>query len=279
MSRYLIINADDFGLTQGVTRGILDAAMGGVVTSTSVMINELVYEKYTFKKSDCSRLGIGLHLNLTQGRPILPAVDVTSLVSFDGYFMKPEKLFAHPERIHIGQVEKEWRAQIAAFRTVFGIPDHLDSHHHVHLYPALFNLFCHLALELKLPIRFPVQIENLPETEFFPYSFSDGNDLHESQWMEEHNLLEMVKLSYPDHFMDNFFYTYKEEPDTIQKIIDSIPEGINEMMCHPGYMDDRLSRVSTYTTRREDELSCLKSSHIREILKRSGIELIRFSNI
>jgi chitin disaccharide deacetylase len=279
MSRYLIINADDFGLTQGVTGGIIDAANKGVVTSTSVMINELVYEKFPFKKSDCARLGIGLHLNLTQGRPILPAVDVTSLVAFDGFFMKPEKLFAHPERIHVAQVEKEWRAQIAAFKTVFGIPDHLDSHHHVHLYPSLFNLFCQLALEMKLPVRFPVPIENLPESDFIPYSFSDGAELLESQWMEERNLLEMVKLSYPDHFMDNFFYTHNNEPEIIQKIIDSIPEGTNEMMCHPGYIDDRLPRVSTYTVRREDELSGLKSGYTRDLLKSSGIELIRFSDI
>lgn len=279
MSRYLIVNADDFGLTQGVVKGIIDGANSGIVTSTTVLINELVYEKFTFNKNDYARLGIGLHLNLTQGRPILPAVDVNSLVSLDGLFMKPEMLFAHPEKIHMGQVEKEWRAQLAVFRTVFGIPDHLDSHHHVHIYPSLFNIFCQLALEMKIPIRFPVQIEDLPETEFLPYSFSDGIDLHESQWLEQHNLLDMVNIGYPRHFMDNFFYTHRDEPETIKRIIDSIPEGTNEMMCHPGYVDDRLRLVSTYTTRREDELSLLRSGKIRDLLKRSGIELIRFSDL
>lgn len=279
MNKYLIINADDFGLTQGVTRGIIEAANTGVVTSTSVMINELIYEKITFNKKEFSRLGIGLHLNLTQGRPILPPVDVTSLVSLDGFFMKPDRLFARPENIHLAQVEKEWRAQIAAFRAVFGIPDHLDSHHHVHLYPTLFNIFCQLALEMKIPIRFPVEIENLPETQFLPYSFSDGIELHANQWNEQRNVLKMVKIGYPDHFMDNFFYTDKDKPGSIKKIIDSIPEGVNEMMSHPGYVDDRLLQISTYTTRREEELNELKSKTTRDLLKRSGIDLIKFSDL
>ncbi len=81
MGKYLIINADDFGLTGEVTSGIIDAFKTGVVTSTSVLINELIYEKISFNKSDCANLGFGLHLNLTQGRSILPAVDVSSLMT------------------------------------------------------------------------------------------------------------------------------------------------------------------------------------------------------
>lgn len=279
MGKYLIINADDFGLTQGVTDGIINAAKNGVVTSTTVMINELIYNKVTYKKSEISRIGIGLHLNLTQGRPILPAMDVTSLVSLDGVFQKPEKLFAHAEKIYPAQVEKEWRAQLAAFRAVFGMPDHLDSHHHVHLYPSLFNIFCQLALEMKIPMRFPVEIDNLSETKLFPYEFADGIKLHQSQWQEQRDLLDMVKLEYPVAFMDNIFYEYKDDPVTTQKILKALPEGGSEMMCHPGYADDQLKRVSSYTIRREDELKCLQSADTREYLRKAGIDLIRYSEL
>jgi predicted glycoside hydrolase/deacetylase ChbG (UPF0249 family) len=279
MGKYLIINADDFGLTGEVTRGIIDAFKTGVVTSTSVLINELIYEKISFNKSDCANLGIGLHLNLTQGRSILPAVDVSSLMSIDGYFMKPEQLLAKPEKIHPAQVEKEWRAQIAAFRTIFGVPDHLDSHHHIHLYPSFFNIFCQLAIELQLPVRFPVQVENIPAINIFPFSFADGLELHNSQWKEEQNLLDLIKLSYPDHFMDNFFYIYKDQPELIQQIITAFPDGISELMCHPGNISDRLSQISTYTSRREEELVYLKRKSTRAILKNAGIDLIRFSDL
>ena len=279
MGKYLIINADDFGLTGEVTSGIIDVFKSGVVTSTSVLINELIYEKISFNKSDCSNLGIGLHLNLTQGRSILPAVDVSSLMSFDGYFMKPEQLLAKPEKIHPAQVEKEWRAQLAAFRAVFGVPDHLDSHHHIHLFPSLFNIFCQLAVELSLPVRFPVQVENIPAINILPFSFADGIELHNSQWREEQSLLNLIKLSYPDHFMDNFFYLYKDQPEIIQQIITAFPEGISELMCHPGYTSTRLSQISTYTTRREEELVVLKRKSTRAILKNAGIDLIRFSDL
>jgi len=279
MGKYLIINADDFGLTDGVTRGIIDASNTGVVTSTSVLINELIYERITVNKTECSKLGIGLHLNLTQGRSILPAVDVSSLMSYDGFFMKPEQLLANPQKIHPAQVEKEWRAQIAAFRTIFGIPDHLDSHHHIHLYPSLFNIFCQLAVELQLPVRFPIQVENIPEINILPFSFTDGIELLNSQWSEEQNLLDLIKLDYPDHFMDNFFYLYKDQPDIIQQIINSFPEGTSELMCHPGYISDRLSQVSTYTKRRKDELTLLQKQSTRAILRNAGIDLIRFSDL
>ena len=279
MGKYLIINADDFGLTNGVTRGIIEAAKAGIVTCTSVLINELIYEKISFNKDDCSDFGIGLHLNLTQGRSILPAVDVSSLVSFDGYFMKPNQLFANPEKIHPAQVEKEWRAQIAAFRTIFGIPDHLDSHHHVHLYPSLFNIFCQLAVELQLPVRFPIQVNNIPEVRILPFSIAEGKELLDSHWNEEQNLLDLIKLRYPDHFMDNFFYIYKDQPEIIQWIIATFPEGSSELMCHPGYMDARLVKISTYTQRREEELAVLIAGSTREILKRAGIDLIRFSDL
>ncbi len=279
MGKYLIINADDFGLTGGVTRGIIEAFKTGVVTSTSVLINEMIYEKITVNKDDCAKLGIGLHLNLTQGRSILPAVDVSSLVSFDGYFMKPEQLLANPEKIHPAQVEKEWRAQIAAFRAIFGVPDHLDSHHHIHLYPSLFNIFCQLAIELQLPVRFPIQVENMPAIKILPVSFADGIELSESQWNEEHNLLDLIKLNYPDHFMDNFFYLHQDQPETIQQIITAFPEGTSELMCHPGYLSDRLYQISTYTSRREEELVMLKRKSTRAILKNAGIDLIRFSDL
>jgi hypothetical protein len=279
MSKFLIVNADDFGLTQGITRGIIDGANNGIITSTSVLINEMIYEKISVDKEDCSKLGVGLHLNITQGRPILPAVDVTSLVSLDGYFKKPEQLFAHPDKIHPAQVEKEWRAQIAAFRTNFGIPDHLDSHHHVHLYPSLFNIFCQLAVEMVLPVRFPIQAESVPEFEIFPLSFAEGTELLESHWYEEQNLLDLIKLRYPDHFTDNFLYFNKEKPKTIERLLQSLPEGNNELMCHPGYVDERLPMVSTLTGRRKDELDILMAPSTREMLKDAGIELIKFSDL
>jgi hypothetical protein len=79
--------------------------------------------------------------------------------------------------------------------------------------------------------------------------------------------------------MDNFFYLYKDQPEIIQQIITAFPEGISELMCHPGYTSDRLSQISTYTKRREEELDILKRKSTRVILKNAGIDLIRFSDL
>jgi hypothetical protein len=85
--RQLIVNADDFGYSSGVNRGILEAHRQGIVTSTSVMVNQRAAPAGTKQAlTDAPDLGLGLHLILTQGRPVLPPGQVPSLVGGDGRF-------------------------------------------------------------------------------------------------------------------------------------------------------------------------------------------------
>ena len=172
MHRQLIINADDFGLTPGVTEGILYGAKAGCVSSTTVMVNQFMHLKLSFDPTTAKQLGMGVHLNLTSGKPILPAEDLSTLVVRKVISVGKDFIYHHADVVNLVQVEKEWRAQVIGFLIKFGRPDHLDSHHHIHLLPQLFPIFLQIAGEMRIPIRFPIPMDDM---EGFPYQPSLGD--------------------------------------------------------------------------------------------------------
>jgi len=106
----LLIHADDFGLTEGVTRGILRAMQEGVVTATSAMVCDPLH--FARVQAHCSGLGgrIGLHLQLTDSRPVLAAAEVPGLVDENGCFARHRDQL---EAINPDELFMEWRAQLA----------------------------------------------------------------------------------------------------------------------------------------------------------------------
>src|SRR5262245_54200868 len=106
MSRYLIVNADDFGLTDGVSAGILAAHRNGIVTSTTAIVNGQIAAHQVRAAVDAG-IGIGLHVNLTLGRPLTPAA---SLVDDSGRFIRDPRGAA--ARAAASDVEREVAAQV-----------------------------------------------------------------------------------------------------------------------------------------------------------------------
>ena len=157
MSRYLIVNADDLGLSPGVNRGILEAHQRGILTSTTAMVNMPAVEAgICLLQQDAPQVGIGLHFNLTTGQPVLPPEQVASLVGADGDFpyYEPDPL-RHFDHLNPEEITAEIHAQFERFVQLAGRkPDHLDSHHHaVYHHPVAFQTVLDLAEAHHLPIR------------------------------------------------------------------------------------------------------------------------------
>jgi predicted glycoside hydrolase/deacetylase ChbG (UPF0249 family) len=124
----LIVNADDFGCTEGVNRGIAEAHVRGIVTSTSLMVNRPAAAEAAAYALERPELAVGLHVELRRWR--LPARVVGALAA------------------------SELKSQLRRFRRLLGRdPTHLDSHHNVHRAPPLRPLFTALADELGVPLR------------------------------------------------------------------------------------------------------------------------------
>ena len=245
--KQLIVNADDFNLTRGVSRGILEAYTRGIVTSTTVMIN-LPPDEALFAELARSSLGIGLHVNLTLGRPVIPAAELPSLADAEGRFFRDAHrvaMQAKPE-----EVEREIAAQYHAFLERFGAaPTHLDSHHHCAFYPRLREVVFGFARSVKLPIRSTdpaIRKEATQQGLKTPDGFF-GESGPEPYWTEA-RAVEMIRR---------------------------LPDGISEFMCHPGYFDESLA-YSRYGQQREVELEGLTAAAVREAIPASGVTLCHF---
>ncbi|MCD8028871.1 MAG: ChbG/HpnK family deacetylase [Erysipelotrichaceae bacterium] len=130
MIEKLIINADDFGMCEGNTIGILLAHKNGLVSSSNCMMNMPYKNNYL---SYCGDLKLGVHLNITIGKPL---TQLTSFVDERGYFRRPNSYNDGKPYGNVNNLYQEFKAQINSFIALTGHkPDHLDSHHHVHLLP------------------------------------------------------------------------------------------------------------------------------------------------
>src|SRR2546425_5360518 len=148
MTRRLIVNADDFGLTSGVSAGILAAHRHGIVSSTTVLATAAIDAESVSALRD-SGLGVGLHVNLTLGRPLSGA---RSLVGTDGRFVRDVRHAA--ARADVKDVEREVTSQIEKFTSLMRRrPTHLDTHHHVGLLAPVAAVVLDAARRLGVPVR------------------------------------------------------------------------------------------------------------------------------
>ncbi|KUG28167.1 cellobiose phosphotransferase system ydjc-like protein [hydrocarbon metagenome] len=245
--RRLMINADDFALTDGVCQGILQAMERGVVRATTAMTRpEGATGRITAHAAALSGR-MGIHFQLTGGHPpCLPPEEVPSLVTAQGVF--PRK------RMDIGQVSadeirREWRAQLDLLRSCGVSPSHMDTHHHVHKRPDVFPIYLETARELGIPARATnpamaaaLRAAGVPCADAFITGFF-GEDLTTGRF------LELVAAAFA-----------------------LLPgSAVVELMCHPGKNDAELSRISAYNQAREQEIAVLSSPEVRIGLGAMGV--------
>jgi predicted glycoside hydrolase/deacetylase ChbG (UPF0249 family) len=247
--RRLFINADDFGLTQGVTEGIAAALEAGVVGGTTAMVcvPEAVARIRRYGLPLAGR--VGLHLQLTGGTPCLPPGEIPSLVGGDGRF--PRKKVAVVD-VNPEEVCREWQAQLARFLETGLRPSHLDTHHHIHKRPEVFGVFLEMARELGLPAR----------------ALSD--DMRRD--------MDTAGVAHADVCVTRFFGEELTVPGLLSLVDAAFAAlggaGTVEIMCHPGRCDDALAAISTYAFAREEELAILCAPGLADALAGRGVSLI-----
>jgi predicted glycoside hydrolase/deacetylase ChbG (UPF0249 family) len=149
----LIVNADDLGWTEGVNRGIVEAHRKGLVTSTSLLANGRAFASALEVARNNPELGVGVHLNLSDGPPTAPADEVPGLVNEAGDLEGgPQGILLKiaSRSLRVEEVEREWDAQITKIREAGIHPTHLDGHKHVHMLPGLFESALRLAKRHKI---------------------------------------------------------------------------------------------------------------------------------
>ena len=248
----LIVNADDYGRTPGVNEGALEAHLKGIVTSATVMILERAAPEGVRRVlQHAPRLSLGLHFVLTGGGTPACAPSSIPTLAPAGRFVGDATLL--PEQIPPEEVRRELIAQIAVFEVIAGRPpSHLDSHHHCALHAFVQPVFAQVARERNLPVR----AASLPARD----------------------QLRSAGLRVPDSFLDSF-YAAGATSENLRRLIEGLPDGTSELMCHPGHADEALLRSSDYAKEREAEIEILCNSSLTRLLDRYGIELIGFDRL
>jgi chitin disaccharide deacetylase len=245
--RALIVNADDFGLTRGVSAGILAAHRHGIVTSTTVLVTAEIDREQLAQARDVG-LGLGLHLNLTLGHPLTRA---RSLVDGRGAFVRdPRRAAAGAES---RDVQAEAEAQVERFEKLVGRqPTHIDTHHHVGLYPPVRDVVLDVARALGVAVR--------------------------SQDAAARTRARSAGLRTTDHFFgESGPDAYWSAARTLAHLR-ALPPGVSEFMCHPGRFDADLG-YSRYGRQREIEMTGLGTAGARGAAAALGIELRHFGQL
>ncbi len=154
---FLVVNADDLGLSKSSTAGVIEAHLNGVVTSASLVVTTSAGEFAAEEvRKKCPQLGTGLHFTLSAGNPVAEISTVILLADQTGNFqwgflkLLWELVACCNVRL-LQQIEIELRAQIKKMRS-FGLGiDHLNSERHVHMIPPLFKVMVRVAKEENIP--------------------------------------------------------------------------------------------------------------------------------
>jgi predicted glycoside hydrolase/deacetylase ChbG (UPF0249 family) len=232
-----------------------------------------------------------VHLNLSDGPPVLPPAELPGLVSKNGrFFAGPQQILILMARRRLApeEVEREWDAQICKVRAAGIEPTHLDGHKHVHMLPKLFPVALRLARKHGIAC-----MRVALETSSLRAALAGGKSQNRSAvWKQgaqagglkllardARKLAERAGIATADYFC-GIAQTGELTRRGLEKLFAMLPEGTTELMCHPGYDDAELRNSPTrLTTSRQHELEILTDRSIRNSVASKGIRLLNYAEI
>jgi hopanoid biosynthesis associated protein HpnK len=276
--KQLIVNADDLGLTPAVNRGVVRAFQDGIVTSASLLVTGSAFENAVALAQQNPKLDIGLHLALVEERAVLGPDVLPTMVDETGRFPRTSTEFI--QRALLGgiswhEVEQEIAAQIALFQTT-GLPlSHLDSHQHLHMFPPVFQIVRRLARWMdNVWIRNPAgPWRKSPDTSLGRWAQRLGLNL---TCLAARGLRDGSQPQMPDGLYGFEVSGCLTRP-ALKQILRRIPDGLYELICHPGEHDaDTQTQYSHWGYRWAEELEALTTPEMRLLLEEEGIVLTSF---
>lgn len=271
---FLLVNADDYGYFPGVSRGIIDAHLNGIVTATGVLANGSSFLDDVNRLRSTPSLDAGVHLNLTFGRPLTAKMRKHHRVSDENFVSKLDfaKKFGLG-KMPLEDIHDEWSAQIELCQENGLKLWFLNTHEHVHLFPSLFALTRRLAETYKIPhVRLPsarlsesssptAMIRALIVKSFAFLNSRKGRTavkfvgFGQSGKLSEHYLASLLRRLRPGEFY--------------------------ELMCHPGYGDDVGSEFSHLHAYHDwaQEMRTLTSPDLRSMCEEENVRIISYRDI
>lgn len=270
--KFLIVNADDFGADQQTNDRIMAAVENEVVTSVSLMAGGSAFESAIKSLKSLPKIGVGVHLTLVDGNPVLPRNEVASLVDDEGKFLPGYGAFFQRwlnGRIHLEEVEKEWYSQIERIVQNGIRPTHLDGHQHLHIFPPF------LPILIRLAQAFEIRLCRVPTESMlhFPAWYGLGRLIGRTGLSgisgAAKNRLRQYDIHFPDHFW-GMLSGGQIRAAAFQKMLRAMGPGVNELMCHPGVGGEEWQVLTDPSTVRLIEEQGLIPANFSVIRRESG---------
>jgi hypothetical protein len=281
MKALLVVNADDFGLTEGTNQAIIDAHRSGIVTRASLLANGDAFEHAVSLAQQHPSLGVGVHLTLTEGSPVSPSADGAVLLGPDGKLPLNNLPFVHAAtagRLPHDAIRREFEAQVHKIIAAGITPTHLDGHKYIHLLPGIISIVTDIARQSAIPMmRVPHRLVDNP-----------------SRLGRLPGLLCIVmlgKLAYPvvrraglctADRVAGFVDTGHLSRAAIRSLLRVPRPGLTELLCHPAYRSAPLEalRIRGYKWigqyEFETETAAVSESMLRAELKGLGWTLVEY---
>ena len=275
--KQIILNADDFGrhtlINRAVERGVTD----GMLRSATLMPGGAAFDDAAELAARSPKLGVGIHLTLVNGNPVLPPAEIPSLVTEAGVFVDDHTAFAVRllrGAVSLDEVRAELAAQLRRVEAAGIHPTHADSHQHMHVLPGVIDI----ALDLCRAARIPAM--RAPRAPLFAGSFGGIGQLIGRTGLAvlAHRAAAKAQrcgIRVPDHFA-GIVAGEAVDPATLTQIAAALRDGVTEVMLHPGTDNAVLIRDCLWDHDFEAELSALSAPAVRTTLAAAGAEIVNF---
>lgn len=281
--KQLILNADDFGLTRGINQGIIRAHREGILTSTTLMATAPAFDDACVLARANPQLSVGCHVVLVGGKSVLSPPEVPSLADKEGKLPASVGMLVAKMslgKIHMRDVEREVQAQIEKIRAAGIEPSHFDSHKHAHAHPMVMEAIGKVAQACRIKrVRNPV--ERLGDS-WRGAGLSKQLAVAAAVQVVARRFRSLARkygLRAPERFL-GLATTGRLGPLALGRMIETLPEGISEIMLHPGIWDEDLARTGSRLQRqRELELEGLLDPDLKRTVEKEGIELIGYCGL
>jgi hopanoid biosynthesis associated protein HpnK len=277
----LIVTADDFGAAVPINEAVEQAHRSGVLSAASLMVGAPAVTDAVERARRSPSLGVGLHLTLVDGRPVLPPRQIPDLVGADGRFSRDPvgfgiALFFSPKLRR--QAEAEIEAQFERFGATGLALDHVNGHQHFHMHPAVTRAIARIAPRFGSP---PVRIPLEP----FLYSRRARGDqalqrlgswlFYAAQTRGMRRRLRAAGLALNDHVLGVNDSGAMIEQRVLQ-LLDHLPDGVTELYCHPATRRWEGPDNLPMHYRPQEEFAALVSPEVRAKLQAAGLRSVSF---
>jgi hopanoid biosynthesis associated protein HpnK len=270
--RRLIVNADDFGRTASINQAVIRAHREGILTATSLMVNEPACEEAVALARENPNLGVGLHLTLLCGHSALPPEQIPGLVNAKGEFTTnpPGAGFRYFFQRSLREpLRREIHAQFQRFHAT-GLPlDHVNGHLHLHLHPTVFRILMADAPQLgikHLRLTFdPLRLNLRLASGHFAYRVLHAAIFH-SLSARARPVLAQRGIRHTDAVF-GLLQNARVDEDYVNRLLPRLPAGDSELYSHPSLDEFK------------NEFDALISPRAREQVEKLGIKLIRYQDL